>query len=438
MNQQQKQFLSSKVMMTFALVTIFSVLISFSTSTTFVEADWRSGYDQQKQELNFQMDEINSELENTKKKMNDVTALKGSLKEQVASTEAEIVKINGLVENIELSISKLKAQIDYKQQELSELEEQMRSLLKEIQKQQRVSPVELILTSKSLGEAVGKIYNLSSLQVKADSLKTDVEVAKKELEENKLNLEKSKKDLEDSKILVESKKSNLEQLLAQTEGEESKYQSWLSALKDQQNQLSSREAEVNRQIAEEEARRKAAATNPISGGGVPNPYAPGNCWFEEGGTISASLIKPADGVITGNFGCPASYYLPGWPHDGSDIANSIGTPIKATAAGIIQEKGWHGGGFGHFVLVRHDLNGQRFYSIYAHLSSASGRSVGEYVNQGDVIGSMGNTGFSTGSHLHFGLLSDSYDYTKNVGCAWGGSTHSRCYDPARFISSLRI
>lgn len=442
MSLHQKQAAVSRIFWTpFFLITLLCTPL-----TPTVLADWRSSYDQQKQEINSQMDLVSAELEATKRKMNDINSLKGSLREQVAATRAEIAKIDGLIDSIELSISQLKAQIDYKQQEIKDLEEQMRLLLREMQRQQRVSPIELVLTSKSLGEAVGKIYNLSNLQVKADALKTEVEAAKAELEENKANLEKSKKDLEDSKILVQIKKSNLEQLLIQTEGEESKYQSWLNALRDQQRQLASREAEINRQIAEEEARRRAAANNPRSGGGTPpGPYTRGNCVFEEGGNILANLARPADGVVTGNFGCPASYYIPGWPHDGVDIANVLGTPIKATAAGVVQEKNFHGGGFGHYVLLRHDLEGQRFYSIYAHLNGPSNRNVGEYVNQGDVIGSMGCSGFTVGGyngrcgvHLHFGLLSDSYDYTRNVGCAWGGSNYSRCYDPARFIPSLRI
>jgi murein DD-endopeptidase MepM/ murein hydrolase activator NlpD len=415
---------------TLTLLLILTWTLSLTPNAT---ADWRSQYDQQKQEVNSQMDEVNAELGELKQKMTDISTLKGSLKEQIAASEAEIAKIESLIEEIELSISQLKAQIDYKQQELDELEEQMKSLLQEIQKQQRVSPVELVLTSKSLGEAVGKVYNLSSLQVKADELKTEVEKAKAELEEDKAELEESKQALEDSRVLAESKKSSLDQLLAETEGEEAKYQEWLNALKDQQVQLAAREAEIEKEIAEEEAKRQQPVNVPSpgggGGGGTPIVTTPGNCSFEDGGTINASLIKPTSGVMTDNFGCPTMWGVR-W-HDGIDIANSIGTPIRATAAGTIERKGWEAGGFGYYVMVRHNIGGQRFYSLYAHLNAPSNRSVGEYVNQGDTIGSMGSTGWSTGSHLHFMLISASYESTGSPGCVYGSS---KCYNPARFIS----
>lgn len=85
--------------------------------------------------------------------------------------------------------------------------------------------------------------------------------------------------------------------------------------------------------------------------------------------------------------------------NGIDIAAPVGTPIVAAAAGdviIALEGGWNGG-YGTYVVVRHD-NGTQ--TLYAHMSSiAAGK--GQRVNAGQVIGYVGNTGRSTGAHLHF-------------------------------------
>lgn len=85
--------------------------------------------------------------------------------------------------------------------------------------------------------------------------------------------------------------------------------------------------------------------------------------------------------------------------NGIDIAAPAGTPIVAAAGGdviIALEGGWNGG-YGTYVVVRHD-NGTQ--TLYAHMTStAVGR--GQRVNQGQVIGYVGNTGRSTGAHLHF-------------------------------------
>jgi len=82
-----------------------------------------------------------------------------------------------------------------------------------------------------------------------------------------------------------------------------------------------------------------------------------------------------------------------------DLAAGHGSPIRAAAAGeviVSKASGWNGG-FGQYIVIRH-ANGTQ--TLYAHLSS-NGVGVGAYVAQGAVIGGMGNTGRSTGTHLHF-------------------------------------
>lgn len=85
--------------------------------------------------------------------------------------------------------------------------------------------------------------------------------------------------------------------------------------------------------------------------------------------------------------------------NGVDLAAPAGTAIVAAASGdviIALEGGWNGG-YGTYVVIRHD-NGTQ--TLYAHMSSVS-IGKGQRVNQGQVIGSVGNTGRSTGAHLHF-------------------------------------
>ena len=82
-----------------------------------------------------------------------------------------------------------------------------------------------------------------------------------------------------------------------------------------------------------------------------------------------------------------------------DLAGSSGAAIRAAAAGeviVSKSSGWNGG-YGQYIVIRHSNGAQ---TLYAHLSSNS-VGVGAYVNQGQVIGGMGNTGRSTGVHVHF-------------------------------------
>jgi murein DD-endopeptidase MepM/ murein hydrolase activator NlpD len=82
-----------------------------------------------------------------------------------------------------------------------------------------------------------------------------------------------------------------------------------------------------------------------------------------------------------------------------DLAGAQGSVVRAAAAGeviVSKASGWNGG-YGQYVVIRHPSGAQ---TLYAHLSS-NAVAVGNYVSQGETIGGMGNTGRSTGSHLHF-------------------------------------
>nr|WP_207623748.1 M23 family metallopeptidase [Rhodobacter calidifons] len=83
-------------------------------------------------------------------------------------------------------------------------------------------------------------------------------------------------------------------------------------------------------------------------------------------------------------------------HEGTDLAGSYGTPIYATADGVVVHAGWDNG-YGRLVTIRHDFGVE---TRYAHLSQIR-VEVGQRVSRGDRIGDMGNSGRSTGTHLHY-------------------------------------
>ena len=118
---------------------------------------------------------------------------------------------------------------------------------------------------------------------------------------------------------------------------------------------------------------------------------------------------PAAGYITQEFGCSSlSWYAPrgGCPsfHDGIDISNADGTPVRAAAAGVVAFVGYNPyearKDAAWIVAIGH-ANG--LDSRYAHLQPrfAPGVRAGSRVARGQVIGYMGNTGRSTGTHLHW-------------------------------------
>ncbi|MEN9920265.1 MAG: hypothetical protein RL538_158 [Candidatus Parcubacteria bacterium] len=140
--------------------------------------------------------------------------------------------------------------------------------------------------------------------------------------------------------------------------------------------------------------------------------AVGDTLIIPGGTLHASPAKTSGktksggGSAGGSSSIGFSHPAPGsvktqgiHGYNAVDLAGSTGSAIRAAAGGqviVAKASGWNGG-YGSYVVVKHN-NGTQ--TLYAHLSSLSVGS-GEYVEQGQTIGGMGNTGKSTGTHLHF-------------------------------------
>jgi murein DD-endopeptidase MepM/ murein hydrolase activator NlpD len=112
---------------------------------------------------------------------------------------------------------------------------------------------------------------------------------------------------------------------------------------------------------------------------------------------TGTLVFPAVGVITSEFGPRWGSY-----HYGIDIGASTGTAVLAADSGMVTFRGWDGN-YGYVVHLDH--GGGRMETWYAHLS-AFNVSLGDSVKQGQVIGYVGSTGYSTGPHLHYEVHED--------------------------------
>ena len=101
--------------------------------------------------------------------------------------------------------------------------------------------------------------------------------------------------------------------------------------------------------------------------------------------------------FTSGFGGRNDPFGRGWRrHEGQDLAGAYGSPILATADGVVTFAGWESG-YGRLVKIRHEFG---IETRYAHMSQIR-VNVGDRVSRGDRIGDMGNSGRSTGTHLHY-------------------------------------
>ena len=160
-----------------------------------------------------------------------------------------------------------------------------------------------------------------------------------------------------------------------------------------------------------------------------------------------TLQNPAPGIrISQSFGQNPAVYKPFGlaGHEGIDYACAIGTSILAAADGVVFRSGAtagnHGpnkdqGAYGIRVIVEHTWGDQKGYTIYAHLSSVSVK-VDDRVSAGAEVGKSGNTGNSSGAHLHFSLvLVDEKNLGYPASTALG--PNAWYHDPAPFMAGSR-
>jgi len=126
------------------------------------------------------------------------------------------------------------------------------------------------------------------------------------------------------------------------------------------------------------------------------------------------MLPIKNGKITTPYGVRGSHWAAGY-HTGTDFAANVGTQIRATKGGAVVFSGYSGGwgqAYGYHVIISSYHNGKMIRHMYAHLSS---RKVvaGQRVKAGDVIGLSGNTGNTTGPHLHYEERHTNYDYYDN-------------------------
>ena len=159
-----------------------------------------------------------------------------------------------------------------------------------------------------------------------------------------------------------------------------------AALKAQREQMAMM---ISVQAATQSATSPAAAIS-ASGPMSTNAFAFGTS--TAGSNVPS--IWPTTGVVTSPYGLR-------WGgsdfHPGMDIANDLGTPVVATADGVVEYAGWNSGGYGNMVDINH---GNGIMTRYGHGSQVL-VSAGQHVSRGQVIMLMGSTGFSTGPHVHY-------------------------------------
>lgn len=334
---------------------------------------------------------------------------------QIATTAAEAATLKKALAALELAKKKLLAEIRATEKKISIATTNIVKLDREItNKTKRLelsaaalgksmrnandlesrNLIELLLSNSTFSDIWEDIDNMRTMEetlrlhiIEVRETRTSLQSDKTEKEKEKQGLVALKNGLSDQQKLVQSNAAQKSRVLAETKSKESEYKKLLADRLAKKNQL-------EREIFDFESRLKVEIDPtrlPSVGTGV--------------------LSWPLDRIrITQYFGMTAfatknPQVYNGNGHNGVDFSASPGTPVKAALGGRVVDSGdtdtaCYGVSYGKWVLVEH-ANG--LSTLYAHLDLVKA-APGEWVETGQVVGYSGNTGYSTGPHLHFAVF----------------------------------
>lgn len=358
-------------------IIIISLMITTLASSCF--ANTLDKLNNETQNIKNKLEQNNSTMQGIDKEVNNLKLEILNLDSQISSQNAELEKINVKVKEVEELIKENNLKINKAASTQTGSEELLQARLRAIYENGVSNEWEMMFTSNGFMDYLSKKRIISAIteydRTLTDSMKVEKEYRnnlKKEIEAQKSQLdqllydrEKTAKTLEMSKQNKESKSSKL--------STDKKY------LEAANSQLRKEQAAINKKIEEEIIRLQALSGNIVSEKGFLWPF-------------------PGSGRITCHFG--------GYPgHTGMDISARVSdrTLVAAKSGKVIKVVRGKGNtypwsyDYGNYVVIDH---GKGESTRYAHLASVN-VSVGQFVRQGQKIGVAGNTGYSTGPHLHF-------------------------------------
>lgn len=393
-------------------------------------------------DLEKQQEQLDAKIKEAQENIKSEQAAQQSIDEQIGVVEQTIqkydIKIQKYNEDIDAltkSISESEKNIEQKQEEIEQGVEEFKQRIRILYITGSDSYTDILVGAKDFYDMLMKIELVKRVANHDNEmidnlieLKEQYEAEKKTLEENKAQLETKLEEQQAEKEKQQAQKDKLEDLYSQSKAHEEQLKKDEESYKANKEAIEAEQAEFEADLqalyekeearkqkeAEEERKRQEALLaqqqQNSSGNGITSNTNQGSTNNSDHGYTDKSMFTwPVPGYYHITYGV-------GWRwgayHKGIDISSSgiRGAKICAAASGTVirvvngcshdyAKNGscGCGGGYGNYCIIDH---GNGYWTLYGH-SEYITVNQGQYVNQGDVIGTVGSTGYSTGPHLHF-------------------------------------
>ncbi len=382
---------AKKFLIILGALALFFGIITYSSAASIDEL--RSQIDDKQGAI----DELEREIAKNQVELNAISGQAQSLQKEVSTIDSTLRQLNSSVKLTQTKIDRAGLSIEKNEEEIARLGGSIGSqrtaigeLVQSVEEQDSLSLFEFLLSGQGVSEFFGQYDSIikvqKNLRTSISTMRATQEVLTEKQEDLRKEQEKLRAysaELTDQKKIVEQSKKEKADLLASTRNQESSYQSYIAG-------LAAKRAALDAEIRSYES-QLAFGLDPKS---LPR---------EGSGVLAWPL---ADTYITQRFGqtVDARRLYTSGSHSGIDFRAAVGTPIYAVSDGTVEgvgdtDKTCPKTSFGKWIFIRHPVG---LATAYGHLSLIK-VSEGQRVVKGQLIAYSGNTGHTTGPHLHLSV-----------------------------------
>ena len=379
------------------LISILLVLIILSTNIAATLAATKSELQNKQNSINQQIKDTENEISAVKEEMSDTMKQIQDLNTQISGYQSEIDDLEYKIDDLEKDIEESQEKLNEAEKNYNKQEEAFKNRIVAQYEAGETTYLDVLLGGGSLWDMVSNWYVVSEI-ADLDNQMLD------QIEKNKIEIEEAKKTLETNKEQIEITKKNKEQKASALKSSQATKEQYVDELSDSEKELNSELEKLkaaNDAITRELKAMETKYSDKIA---------------DLGGT--GTLQRPVkSGVITATM-----YYSSGRYHGALDYGVPVGTEVYAAAEGVVLAAGWSNGGLGNYVCIQHS-GGMR--TLYGHGNGTFYVKPGDVVKKGQLIMLSGNTGNSSGPHLHFEVRVSPYNWSY-----WGNDSRR---DPRNYL-----
>lgn len=360
-------------------------------------------------EIQKQSDELEKSIAENKDQTKTLVGQKAEIDQEMEMSRQKIENLNEQIQQLNLLIAEKQTELEASVAKEEALQKQYKARLRSMEETGSVSYWSILFKASSFSDLLDRVDMIreiaesDQLMLKQLSAATQaVETERADLEQQKLDLQQTEDDLAVEQAELETKRAKADTLITQMQAE-------YASLSDEFLAAEADEAAVREQIKKTEtdyfnalAKEQAAAAAAAAAANKPSSGSNSSSSSSSGGASSGGFAFPLaySTGVTCAYG-PRVHPINGNKsfHYGVDLAAGMNTEIYATKSGTVTGA-TYGEANGYYVTINH---GDGYSSIYAHMTNYV-VSVGDSVKQGQLIGYVGTTGWSTGPHLHFEIL----------------------------------